>query len=65
MNLQKINILMNAFFNAQFNYYPLIWMLHSRQNNIKMKYLRERCLCLVHNDKLSYYEELLENDRSV
>ena len=30
MNLQKRKVLMNAFFNAQFNYCPLIWMLHSR-----------------------------------
>ena len=33
MNLQTRKVLMNAFFNAQFNYFPLIWMLHSRQNN--------------------------------
>ena len=29
MNLQKTKVLMNAFFNAQFNYCPLIWMLHN------------------------------------
>ena len=56
---------MNAFFNAQFNYCPLIWMLHSRQNNNKIKHLHERCLRLIHNDKLSSYEELLEKDGSV
>ena len=65
MNLQKRKILMNAFFNAQFNYCPLIWMLHSRQNNNKIKHLHERCLRLIHNDKLSSYEELLEKDGSV
>ena len=59
MNLQKRKVLMNAFFNAQFNYCPLIWMLHSRQNNNKIKHLHERCLRLIHNDKLSSYEELL------
>ena len=33
---EKKKILMNSFFGAQFNYYPLIWMLHShRNNNIK------------------------------
>ena len=42
MNLQKRKVLMNAFFNAQFNYCPLIWMLHSRQNNNKIKHLHER-----------------------
>ena len=65
MNLQKRKVLINAFFNAQFNYYPFIWMLHSRQNNNKIKHLHERCLRLIHNDKLSSYEELLEKDWSV
>ena len=65
MNPQKRKVLMNAFFDAQFNYCPLIWMLHSRQNNNKIKHLDERCLCLIHNDKLSSYEELLEKDGSV
>ena len=40
-------------------------MLHSRQNNNKIKHLHERCLRLIHNDKLSSYEELLEKDGSV
>ena len=35
MNLLKKRILMNAFFNSQFNYCPLIWMCHSRTNNSK------------------------------
>ena len=57
MNLQKRKVLMNAFFNTQFNYCLLIWMLHSCQNNNKIKYLHERCLHLIHNDKLSSYEK--------
>ena len=65
VNLQKIKVLMTAFVNAQFNYCPLIWMLHSRQNNIKIKNLHKRCMRLIHNDKLSSYEELLEKDGSV
>ena len=28
----KKEILMNSFFNAQFNYYPHIWMLHNHKN---------------------------------
>ena len=65
INLQKRKVLLNAFFNAQFNYCPLIWMLHSRRNNNKIKHSHERCLRLVHDDKLSFYEELLEKDGSV
>ena len=40
-------------------------MLHSRQNNNKIKHLHGRCLRLIHNDKLSSYEELLEKVGSV
>ena len=40
-------------------------MLHSRQSNNETKHLHERCLRLIHNDKLSSYEEILENDGSV
>ena len=65
MNPQKRKVLMNAFFNAQFNYYPLICMLHSHQNNNKIKHLHERCLSLIHDNNLSSYEELLEKDGSV
>ena len=65
MNLEKKKIVMNSFFNAQFNYCPLIWMLHSRKNNNKIKYLHERCLRLFYSDKKSSYENPLEKDHSV
>ena len=58
--LQKRKCLMNTFFNAQFNYCPLIWMLHSRQYSNKIKHLHETYLRLIHNDKMPSYEELLE-----
>ena len=38
---------MNPFFNAQFNYYPFMWMLHSRYNNNKIKHLHDRCIRLT------------------
>ena len=38
MILEKKKIIMNSFFNAEFNYCPLIWMPHSRQNNNKIKH---------------------------
>ena len=56
---------MNSFFNAQFNYCPLVWMLHSRRNNSIIRNLHERCLRLIYNDKNSSYEELLTKDGSV
>ena len=59
MSLEKKKLLMNSFFNAQFNYCLLIWMLHGRSNNSKIKHLHERCLKLIYNDKQSSYKELL------
>ena len=44
MNLSNKHSLMNAFFNSQFNYCPLNWMCHSRENNNKINRLHERCL---------------------
>ena len=65
MTLEKKKIVMNSFFNAQFNYLPVIWMLHSRKNN-KINFLHERCLRLIYSDKKSSYEEnILEKDNSV
>ena len=52
MDIEKRNFLLNAFFNEQLNYCPLIWMLlHSHCNNNKIKFLHERCLWLVYDDK--------------
>ena len=59
---RKKKLLMNSFFNAQFNYCPLIWMLHSHSNSNKIKHLHERCLRLICNDKQLSHEELLLKD---
>ena len=58
MELPKRRILMNAFFKAQFNYCPVIWMNHSRGLNNKINRLHERCLKIIYNDKRSNFEEL-------
>ena len=65
MTLEKKKIVMNSFFNAQFKYCALIWMLHSCNNNNKIKHLHERCLRLIYSDKKSSYENLSEKDNSV
>ena len=64
MNLSKRRLLMNSFFKTQFNYCPLIWMCHSRENNRKIDRLHERCLRTIYNDKQSSFNELLEKDDS-
>ena len=65
MELIKRCILMNVFFDSQFNYCPLIWMFHSRNLNNKINRLHERCLRVIYNDKTSSFEQLLKNDNSV
>ena len=65
MELPKRRILMNAFFKAQFNYCPAVWMFHNRSLNNKINRLHERCLRIIYNDKHSNFEELLVKDSSV
>ena len=65
MDLSKKRILMNAFFDSQFNYGLLIWMYHSRKFYHKINRLHEKCLGIIHNDKTSSYEELLSKDGTV
>ena len=65
MDLPKRRILMNAFFNAQLNCCPTIWMFHSRSPNDKINRLHGRCLRMIYNDKQSNFEELLVKYNSV
>ena len=64
MELPKNCILMNPFFKAHFNYFPIIWMFHSHCLNNGINRLHERCLRMVYNDKISNFEELLNKDNS-
>ena len=65
MDLNKKKLLLNAFFVSQFNFCQLVWMCHNHTKNSKTSRLHERCLCLIYNDKKSYFEQLLEIDSSV
>ena len=58
-------VLMKAFFTAQFSYFPLIWMFYSRKLNNKINKLYECCLRIVYSDNTSSFEELFETDNSV
>ena len=51
---------MNAFFNSQLNYCPLVWMCHNWENNNRINRLRERCLRIIYNDKQLSFNALLE-----
>ena len=65
MNVEKKKILMNLFFNTEFNYCHPIWMLHGLRNNNIIRNLYELCLRLIYNVKNSSYVELLTKDGSV
>ena len=65
MALPKGQILINAFFKAQFNYCPFISMFRSCSLNNKINWLHKCCLCIIYNDKRSSFKELLVEDNSV
>ena len=65
MGFNKKRLAVNAFFMAQFNYCPLIWMCHNITYNNKINRLHERCLRLIYNDKHSFFEDQLKKDNSV
>ena len=58
-------MLIQAFFNSQFAYCPLVWMFHSRHINTKINNLHFRALRMVYLDEKSSFEELLKKDDSV
>ena len=47
MELGKRRMLMNAFFNSQFNYCPVIWIFHGRASSNEINRLHERCLRII------------------
>ena len=52
------------FIESQFNYCPLIWMLHSQTMNNKINRLHKRSLRIVYYDESSTFEVLLEIDKT-
>ena len=51
IELHKRRILINAFFKAQFNYCPAVWIFHNRPLNNKINRFHERCLRIIYNGK--------------
>ena len=48
MSTLKRKVLMNSFFNSQFDYCPLTWMCYSCTVNNKINRFHERCLRIVY-----------------
>ena len=64
ISLEKRRIVMKTFVESQFNYCPLIWMLHSRTLNNDINCLHERALRIVYSNYKSSFNTLLEKDGS-
>ena len=62
MDLSKRRMVMNAFFNLQFNYCPLIQTCHNHTINEKINRLYEICLHIIYNVKQSFFKMIREKD---
>ena len=62
--LEKRRIVMKTFGESELNYFPLIWMLHSRTLNNNINHLHERILRIVYSDYKSSFNTLLQKDGS-
>ena len=65
MSYEKRRLIMKTFIESEFNYCPLVWMLHSRGLNNKINRLHERALRIAYSDYKSSFLELLDRDNSV
>ena len=65
LDFKKKRLLFKAFFESQFRYCPLVWMMCSRKANNRIDKLHERALRFVYNDYATSFENLLEKDGSV
>ena len=62
MSTEKI---FKAFIISQFSYCPLAWMFHTEQLSNRIKGLQGKALRLIHQDRNSFFSELLNLDKSV
>ena len=60
MDISKGCVLMNGIFKPQFSYCLLVWMCDSPANNGKTNRPHKRWLQIIHSDKQSSFETLLE-----
>ena len=61
MTLQKRCLPMSYYITSQFNYCPLVWMIHNRKLNKKINKVHERALRIVSGDHKTSFLELLNS----
>ena len=62
MDSKKIKLIMQTFIENEFNYCPLIWMMHNRTLNNKINKLHERALRIALDDISSYSDLLVKSE---
>ena len=59
MNFEEKKILINSYFKANFNYFPLDWMLSTANSLKKIENLQKKALRFLSKRYKILYEELL------
>ena len=62
---EQCKVLVNSFFDSQFNYCPLLWMFCSRSLNHKINRLHEISLRIACNNYTTTFEDLLAKAKTV
>ena len=62
ISLDRLKVLIKAFTESQFGYYPLTWMFCRRHSNI---HLYEKAVRVAYSDNQSSFKHLLKKDCSV
>ena len=65
MSTEKRRLIFKAFIIAQFNYFPLVWMFHSKQLNNRINSLHEKALRITYQGRKSSFSELLNLHKSI
>ena len=65
LSFPKMRLLIKSFFESQFAYCPLVWMLYNRSLNNRINKLHEMSLRILYKDDISTFEQLLTKDESV
>ena len=64
MSFEKKRILLKAFVESQYGYFPLTWMFYSREVDSRINHIHKRSLRIVYKENISSFEELLKKDKS-
>ena len=61
--LRKKRLIFKAFIVSQFNYFPLLWMIHTKQLNNRINSLHEKALRVTFQNRNSSFSKLLKLEK--